>query len=76
MGSSHTLDRLGIALTTPTPLPTGLLLPATLAKRLRIEPAAEAVIDQGERPGAAHPGRKLLTPVHAMLAGGDCIDDA
>ena len=26
-------------------------------------------------PGAAHPGRKLLTLVHAMVAGGDCIDD-
>jgi hypothetical protein len=34
------------------------------------------VIDLGERPGAYRPGRKLLTLVHAMLAGGDCIDDA
>ena len=34
------------------------------------------MIDLGERPGAAHPGRKLLTLVHAMLAGADCIDDA
>jgi hypothetical protein len=24
---------------------------------------------------AARPGRKLLTLVHAMVAGGDCIDD-
>ena len=32
------------------------------------------MIDLGERPGAAHPGRKLLTLVHAMVAGGDCID--
>jgi hypothetical protein len=34
------------------------------------------VIGLGDRPGAAHPGRKLLTLVHSMLAGGDCIDDA
>src|SRR4029453_11277881 len=26
--------------------------------------------------GGAHPGRKLLTLVHAMVAGADCIDDA
>jgi hypothetical protein len=30
----------------------------------------------GERPGAHRPGPKLLTLVHSMLAGGDCIDDA
>jgi len=51
-------------------------LPATLAERLGIEQAADALIDLGERPGAAHPGRKLLTLVHTMIAGGDCIDDA
>jgi hypothetical protein len=34
------------------------------------------VIDLGEQPGAHRPGRKLLTLVHAILAGGDCIDDA
>ena len=55
---------------------TGLLLPATLAQRLGIEQAADALIDLGERAGAHRPGRKLLTLVHAMLAGGDCIDDA
>jgi hypothetical protein len=54
----------------------GLLLPATLAQRLAIEQTADQVIDLGEQPGAHRPGRKLLTLVHAMLAGGDCIDDA
>jgi hypothetical protein len=53
----------------------GLLLPATLAERLGIEPAADQLLDLGDRPGAARPGRKLLTLVHAMIAGGDCIDD-
>jgi hypothetical protein len=41
-----------------------------------IRKAADALIDPGERAGAAHPGRKLLTLMHSMLAGGDCIDDA
>ena len=53
----------------------GLLLPATLAERLGFEQATDQLIDLGDRPGAARPGRKLLTLVHAMVAGGDCIDD-
>ena len=53
----------------------GLLLPATLADRLGIEQAADELIDLGERPGAARPGRKILTVVHGLLAGGDSIDD-
>jgi Transposase DDE domain group 1 len=53
----------------------GLLLPATLAERLGIEQATDRLVDLGDRPGAARPGRKLLTLVHAMVAGGDCIDD-
>jgi hypothetical protein len=53
----------------------GLLLPATLAERLGIEQATDQLIDLGDRPGAVRPGRKLLTLVHAMVAGGDCIDD-
>lgn len=53
----------------------GLLLPATLAGRLGLEPLADELVDLGRRPGAARPGRKILTVVHAMLAGADCIDD-
>jgi hypothetical protein len=53
----------------------GLLLPATLAERLGIEQATDQLVDLGDRPGAARPGRKLLTLVHALAAGGDCIDD-
>src|SRR5919201_291873 len=77
MASSHTLDQLDICFDdTHAVANAGLLLPATLAERLGIEPAAEVLIDLGERAGAHRPGRKLLTLVHAMLAGGDCIDDA
>jgi hypothetical protein len=75
MGSSHTLDQLDIAFDdTHAIANAGLLLPATLAERLGIEPAADQLIDLGERAGAHRPGRKLLTLVHSMLAGGDCID--
>src|SRR5512132_3402849 len=77
MRSSHTLGQLDIAFDdTHAIANAGLLLAATLAERLGIEQAADALIDLGERAGAAHPGRKLLTLVHSMLAGGDCIDDA
>jgi hypothetical protein len=77
MQSSHTLDQLDICFDdTHAVANAGLLLPATLAERLGIEQAADALIDLGERPGAHRPGRKLLTLVHTMIAGGDCIDDA
>jgi hypothetical protein len=77
MASSHTLDQLDTCFDdTHAIANAGLLLPATLAERLGIEQTADALIDLGERPGAAHPGRKLLTLVHSMVAGGDCIGDA
>jgi hypothetical protein len=77
LGSSHTLDQLDIAFDDAHAIANaGLLLPATLAERLGIEQAADALIDLGEQAGAHRPGRKLLTLVHAMLAGADCIDDA
>jgi hypothetical protein len=63
---SHTLDQLGVCFDdTHAIANAGLLLPATLAERLGIEQAADAPIDLGERPGAAHPGRKPLALVHA-----------
>jgi hypothetical protein len=75
--SSHmVLDQVEIAFDDERSVASaGLLLPATLAERLGIEQATDQLVDLGERPGAAHPGRKLLTLVHAMAAGGDCIDD-
>ena len=53
----------------------GLVLPAMLAARLGLEAAANEMLDLGGRPGAAAPGRKVMTLVHAMTAGADCIDD-
>jgi Transposase DDE domain group 1 len=77
MRSSHVvLDQVDIAFDDERAVASaGLLLPATLAERLGIEQAADQLVDLGDRPGAAHPGRKLLTLVHALVAGGGCIDD-
>ena len=77
MPSSHVvLDQVEIAFDDQRAVASaGLLLPATLAERLEIEQATEQLIDLGDRPGAARPGCKLLTVVHAMVAGGDGIDD-
>jgi hypothetical protein len=78
MSSSHVvLDQVEIAFDDEHAVASaGLLLPATLAERLGIGQAADQLIDLGSRPGAHRPGRKLLTLVHTMIVGGDCIDDA
>jgi Transposase DDE domain group 1 len=77
MRSSHVVpDQVGIAFDDERSVTSaGLLLTATLAERLGIEQVTDRLVDLGDRPGAAHPGRKLLTLVHAIVAGGDCIDD-
>jgi hypothetical protein len=77
MPSSHVvLDQVEIAFDDERAVASaGLLLPATLAERLGIEQVTDQLIDLGDCPGRARPGRKLLTLVHAMVAGGDCIDD-
>lgn len=54
----------------------GLVLASTLAGRLGIEQVIDETLDLGERPGAARPGRKLLTLVCSALVGGDSIEDA
>jgi hypothetical protein len=53
----------------------GLMLAVTLGRRLGLEALVDAVVKLGTRPGAARPGRKVLSLVHAMLLGADCIDD-
>lgn len=52
----------------------GLLLPATLAGHLGLEAAANRLVSLSG-PGYFRPGRKAMTLVHSMVAGGDCIDD-
>ena len=53
----------------------GVVLPATLAGRLGIEALVDETVNLGDRPGAAHPGAKVMTLISAMVLGGDCIDD-
>jgi Transposase DDE domain group 1 len=53
----------------------GVLLPAVLAGRLGIEALIDETVDLGDRAGAAHPGRKVMTLMSAMTLGADCIDD-
>jgi hypothetical protein len=77
MPSSHSPNRLVVAFDDDHAVANaGLLLPATLAQRLGIEAVVDQLVDLGGRPGHHRPGRKVLTLVHALLAGGDCIDDA
>lgn len=53
----------------------GLMLPAVLAARLGIEQLVDEAVDLGDRPGAANPGRKVMSLVSAMALGADCIED-
>ena len=54
----------------------GLMLPATLARRLGLPQLADRCLDLGHALGRANTGDKLMTLVASALAGGDCIDDA
>jgi hypothetical protein len=70
--SSHTLDRVEVTFDGDRMVAdAGLILPATLSQQLGVEALVDELVSVGHRPG-----RKLLTVVHALLAGGDCIDDA
>ena len=53
----------------------GIVLAVTLGRRLGLEALVDAAVKLGRRPGAARPGRKVLSLVHAMLLGADSIDD-
>jgi hypothetical protein len=77
MRSSHTLDRLETSFDDDRLVAdAGLLLPATLARRLDLKGLAERHLDLGAAAGRANVGDKLLSLVASALAGGDCIDDA
>ena len=54
----------------------GLILPATLARRLGLPQLVQKRLDLGDAPGRANTGDKMMTLVASALAGGDCIDDA
>jgi hypothetical protein len=74
---SHGLDRLEVCFDDPNLVANaGLLLTATLLDRLGLESMIDGTIKLGDRVGSARPGRKVLTLVHAMIAGATHIDHA
>jgi hypothetical protein len=54
----------------------GLILVATLALRLDLEALVNATVRLVGKVGGALPGRKVLTLVHSIVAGGSHIDHA
>lgn len=74
---SRGIDRIAVTFDEPNLVANaGLVLIATLAKRLGLEQLCNATIDLSGRIGGYKPGRKILTLVHAMVAGASHIDHA
>jgi len=74
---SRGIDRIEVTFDEPNLVANaGLLLVATLALRLGLERLINATVHLSGRVGGALPGRKVLTLVHAMAAGGSHIDHA
>ncbi len=72
---SHALDRIDATFDDPNLVANaGLLLVATMSQRLGLEDLVNATVRLDGRVGGASPGRKVLTLVHAMCAGGSHID--
>ena len=72
---SHGIDRIDVTFDDPNLVANaGLLLVATLTRRLGLEALIDATVRLAGRVGGARPGRKVLTVVHAMIAGASHID--
>ncbi len=68
---SHDIDHVGFRFDHDQAVANaGMIAVATLAGRLGIEALADQRVSVGHRPG-----RKLMTLVSSLVAGGDCIDD-
>ncbi len=74
---SHALDRIDATFDDPNLVANaGLLLVATVTARLGLESLIDATVRLVGKVGGFRPGRKVLTLVHAMIAGGTHIDHA
>ncbi len=74
---SQTLDRVHVTFDDDNLVANaGLLLPATLTERLDVEALVDATVRLDGLVGGASPGRKVLTLLNTMLAGGSHIDHA
>jgi hypothetical protein len=72
---SQGIDRVDVIFDEPNLVANaGLLLVATLSARLELEALIDATVRLVGRIGGARPGRKVLTLVHAMIAGASHID--
>ena len=74
---SRGTDRIGVTFDDPTLVAdAGLIVPATLMVRLGLEALVNRKVRLLDRVGGARPGRKVLTVIAAILAGGTHIDHA
>lgn len=74
---SHHIDRVQATFDDPTLVAdAGLIVPATLMVRLGLEALVNSTVRLIDRIGGARPGRKVLTLVASILAGGSHIDHA
>ena len=77
MRSFHSLDTVAVMFDDDHAVASaGLMLTGTLAQHLGLEAIIDDCVDLAGRPGYYRPGRKALTLIHSMVAGGDCIDDS
>jgi len=75
--SSRGIDRIALTFDEPNLVANaGLVLVATLAKRLGLEALVDEHLTIPSKSGGFSPGRKVLTLVHAMVAGATHIDHA
>jgi hypothetical protein len=72
---SQTIDRIDATFDDPNLVANaGLLAVATLSQRLGLEALIDSMVRLVGRVGGARPGRKVLTLVHAIIAGASHID--
>jgi Transposase DDE domain group 1 len=74
---SHAIDRVQVRFDDENLVANaGLLLVGTLAVRLELEALVNSMVRLSGRVGGSRPGRKVLSLVHAIVAGGSHIDHA
>ncbi len=74
---SQVVDRIGVRFDEANLVANaGLLLVGTLTVRLDLERLIDRSVRLSGRVGGARPGRKVLTVVHSIVAGGSHIDHA
>ena len=74
---SQNIDRIEVVFDEPGLVANaGLMAVATVAARLGLERLIDSTVRLGGRVGGANAGRKVLTLVHTLVAGGSHIDHA